>query len=204
LEYWSKKGYWAFAPRYRGTWESDGVMLARSPAKDILDLVGGISVPFKDFFFGKSFRIKAKKIVLFGASYGAVPALLAASDDRISKIVLLCPLVDWSKEGPEEPLDELLPFVKKAFGQAFRINETNWRKLKTGKLFNPINDAKKIDGSKLMLIHTKDDRVVPYQTVKRFADTAKAKLISLNKGGHLSMSLLHEPKFSRLVQKFLK
>ena len=35
-EFLAAKGYWVFYPRYRGSWESGGEFLARSPHEDIL------------------------------------------------------------------------------------------------------------------------------------------------------------------------
>lgn len=205
LNYWSQKGYWAFAPRYRGVWESAGTMLSQTPAKDLKDVIGGLNKGFRDFLFDRKFSVKPSKIILFGSSYGSVPALLfGAEDKRVDKIVIFSPLVDWADEGPDEPLDWLIRFIDQAFGKAFRINKANWNKLKTGKLFNPVNVADKIDGRKVLFIHAKDDRSVPYRSVKKFADAVKCRLVTLSKGGHLSSALVTRPRFSRLVSGFIK
>jgi hypothetical protein len=33
------KGFWVIYPRYRGTWESDGEFLEKSPHEDVLELL---------------------------------------------------------------------------------------------------------------------------------------------------------------------
>src|ERR1051325_8928015 len=46
----SKKGFWVFAPRYRGSWESGGEFLRISPHKDIQDVIEAIPKGFKDLW----------------------------------------------------------------------------------------------------------------------------------------------------------
>ena len=47
-EFLSTKGYWVFYPRYRGSWESGGEFLGRSPHLDILDVISGLSKDFRE------------------------------------------------------------------------------------------------------------------------------------------------------------
>ncbi|MEK7212119.1 MAG: hypothetical protein AAB686_00385, partial [Patescibacteria group bacterium] len=47
VEFWAKKGYWVFNPRYRGSWESSGTFLKYSPEKDILDVIGELPKGFR-------------------------------------------------------------------------------------------------------------------------------------------------------------
>jgi dipeptidyl aminopeptidase/acylaminoacyl peptidase len=39
MEFLAAKGYWVFYPRYRGSWESGGKFLQKSPERDILDVI---------------------------------------------------------------------------------------------------------------------------------------------------------------------
>ncbi len=204
LEYWAKKGYWAFHPRYRGSWESGGKFLAQSPAQDVLDVLDGLGKGFRNAFTGEVVKLKPSKVILFGGSYGAVPALLASTDKRISKVVLFCPLVDWSSPSKDEPLGWLLKFVKEAFGNGYRIDVKNWNELESGKIFNPINIANKVRGKNILLIHAIDDGSVNINSVREFAAISGSRLIILPKGGHLSSSLLLEPKFSKIINNFIK
>jgi predicted alpha/beta hydrolase family esterase len=112
--------------------------------------------------------------------------------------------VDWQAKSKDEPLDFLYSFFKKAFGQAYRLSQNDWAKLQHGKFYNPVQQVKKIDGSKLLIIHAKDDRVVSYGPVAKFARQVNAKLITLPSGGHLHSALLTGPRFYSRIQKFLK
>src|SRR3989344_5587418 len=66
LKFWSKKGFWVFFPRYRGTWESGGEFLKDSPEKDILDVIDELPKGFTDLWSGKEFKIKPTELYLFG------------------------------------------------------------------------------------------------------------------------------------------
>ncbi|OGZ44854.1 MAG: hypothetical protein A2844_01070 [Candidatus Ryanbacteria bacterium RIFCSPHIGHO2_01_FULL_48_80] len=88
LEFYSKKGFWTFAPRYRGTWESGGKFLARSPHEDILDIIDELPRGFISFFDGKRYRVKPKRLYIFGSSFGGPAALLCSRDPRVTKKLL--------------------------------------------------------------------------------------------------------------------
>ena len=55
-----------------------------------------------------------------------------------------------------------------------------------------------------MIIHAKDDDVVKYKPVEKFAKNLKCHFIAPKKGGHLSSSLLMNKKYSKRVETFLK
>src|SRR3990167_11142041 len=63
LPFFAAKGYWVFLPRYRGTWESGGVFLKKSPHKDILDVMSGISRGFVNLETGKIGRASCRERV---------------------------------------------------------------------------------------------------------------------------------------------
>src|SRR3989344_3616458 len=50
MEFFARKGYWVFLPRYRGSWESGGQFLKRSPHEDIIDVINGLSRGFPDLW----------------------------------------------------------------------------------------------------------------------------------------------------------
>src|SRR5947209_9679933 len=56
VEFLSGKGYWVFYPRWRGSWESGGQFLEKSPHLDILDIVSELTKEIKELAFGKKFR----------------------------------------------------------------------------------------------------------------------------------------------------
>jgi predicted alpha/beta hydrolase family esterase len=209
LKFFSQKGFWVFHPRYRGTWESDGKFLARSPHHDILDVINGIHQNFRSIWNdnskkNKPFKLQPEELILIGSSFGGPAVILASRDKRVSKVLAISPVINWAKPSKNEPLGFLAKFTEQAFGNGYRTVKNGWQKLASGKFYNPINHAAEIDGSKLLLVHAKDDGICSYMETKRFATKTAAKLITLPRGGHLGSSLLLKPRFYKAFQKFIK
>lgn len=203
LEFFAKKGYWVFHPRYRGSWESNGRFLKTSPHQDILDIIGQLPRGFRDLWGGGIYKINPKSIYIFGSSFGGTAAILASRDPRVTKVVALSPVVDWTTRSKAEPIDRLYKFTKEAFGGGYRFSKKDWNKLKKGKFYNPAAAAKEINGSKVSIIHAKDDDIVDWRPVQRFAKKTDSKILILKKGGHLSSSNFMKPKFYKRIKKFL-
>ena len=203
-EFFSKKGYWFFHPRYRGSWESGGKFLARSPDKDVLDVIGGLSKGFTSLWDGKKYRVKAPEIYLIGVSFGGAAVILASRDRRVKKVIALSPVIDWRSQSKSEPLDAHMRLTKAAFGEAYRLAPGAVKKLKIGKFYNPITRAKELDGKKISIIHAKDDKVVPLGPAKKFAEETGAKLLLLEKGGHLSSSILTKQAYYKRLKAFFE
>ena len=72
-EFLAAKGYWVFYPRYRGSWESGGTFLARSPHLDILDVIDGIHGEFREIAFRQKFRLRPDEVFVIGGSFGGAP-----------------------------------------------------------------------------------------------------------------------------------
>ncbi len=209
MEFFSKKGYWVFHPRYRGSWESGGKFLQKSPHLDILDIVSELPRGFKslyegvDWEKGKICKVKPGKVFIIGSSFGGPAVILASADKRVTKAVAFSPVIDWlSQEKTIEPIDWIGKFAKQAFGEGYRFAQTDWDKLKTGKFYNPIAEANKIDGRKLLIIHAKDDKVVKWKPAQKFSKATGAKLVLLKKGGHLSSRNAMKPVFYKKIKKF--
>lgn len=210
LELFSKKGFWIFSPRYRGSWESDGKFLARSPHEDILDVIDGIHKNFIsiwDYNLGdkKVFKLKPDETFLIGSSFGGPAVILAAQQDkRVTKTIAFSSVIDWRMPGKDEPIPLLAKFTEQAFGQGYRTAKNGWTKIASGKFYNPAIHANKVDGKNLLMIHAKDDTVVSYPATVKFSKDTGAKLISLPKGGHMGKSLLLKPKFYKIFQQFIR
>jgi pimeloyl-ACP methyl ester carboxylesterase len=189
-EFLAAKGYWVFYPRYRGAWESDGQFLATSPHLDILDVIDEIPKGVRDVTFGKRFSLKPDEIFVIGGSFGGAAAILASLDSRVSKVIANCPVVDWSVVGHSEKAETSNPsyaaYIREAFGTAYRLSDRNWKKLRSGKFYNPAHHIKEIDPSKVVMFHAEDDPYIPYKSVARFAERTGIKLRSFRKGGHIS------------------
>ncbi len=193
-EFLSGKGYWVFYPRYRGSWESGGEFLGRSPHLDILDVIGGLSKEFKELAFGRRFRVSVDELFVIGGSFGGAAAILSALDPRVKKVIANCPVVDWAILEREQKKETSNPsyaaYIRSAFGHGYRLSDKNWEKLRGGKFYSPACHAREIAGSKVMMIHAQDDPYVPYQSVKKFARLTGARLKLLRRGGHLSTDLM--------------
>jgi esterase/lipase len=188
-EFLSRRGYWVFYPRYRGAWESGGAFLQKSPHQDILDVVDELPKGVRDIAFGQKFSLSPEDIFVIGTSFGGPAAILSSLDSRIKRVIAICPVVDWSilksSEKAETSNPDYIAYLREAFGNGYRLSARNWNKLRTGKFYNPVHHLDKIDPTKIMMFHAKDDPYVPWKTVARFAEHARARLKLFARGGHL-------------------
>ncbi|OGY99586.1 MAG: hypothetical protein A2945_02990 [Candidatus Liptonbacteria bacterium RIFCSPLOWO2_01_FULL_52_25] len=203
LEFLAKKGYWVFYPRYRGTWESSGSFLRYPLDKDVLDIIDEIPGGFKDAYSGKKYRIKHPEIYLVGSSFGGPAAILASRDQRVKKAILISAIVDWTVPSRVERLSLVWKFWREAFGEAIRFSKKDWDKLEGGNFYNPVRHIHEIDGKKLFFIHAKDDRIVTYGPVAKFAKKVGAPILSLKTGGHFGLGILTKPAIYKKIRKFL-
>jgi len=193
-EFLSANGYWVFYPRYRGTWESGGEFLERSPHLDILDVMSGLSKEFRELAFGRRFRVSVDEVFVIGGSFGGAAAILSSLDPRVERVIANCPLVDWgilAREQKKETSNaSYAAYIRAAFGNGYRLSDKNWNKLRGGEFYNPLYHAREVSASKVMMFHAQDDPYIPYRSVQRFARLTGVKLKSLRRGGHLSTDLI--------------
>lgn len=205
IEKFAKAGYWVFAPRYRGTWESYGKFLSKSPHLDIKDVIYGVYSEFTEMFDMKKFRIKNPQVYVLGVSFGGPAAILNSSDKRVKKILVISPVIDWRKESRVEPMDKLGKFVKRAFGRAYDYSDKDWDKLSRGGFYSPIDEIKNIDGKKIWMVHARDDGVVSYAPSEKFARLVQCKFTTMDKGGHgIGKKVLGNWFWFRRVKNWLK
>lgn len=207
-EFLASKGFWVFYPRYRGAWESDGEFLQKSPEQDIRDVIDELPKSMRELAFGKTFRLKPDEISVIGGSFGGAAAILASLDSRVSKAVANCAVVDWSILRKEEKLETSNPsyaaYIRKAFGNGYRLSDKNWRKLYGGKFYNPAHHIGEIAASKVLMFHAKDDPYIPYPVVRNFAEKTGIHLHSLRTGGHISTEYVVQrywPEISRFFRQ---
>ncbi len=200
----AERGYWVFLPRYRGSWESDGSFLQKSPHLDVIDVIDSLSSGFYDLWNQKKYKIKTPRIYLIGSSFGGSAVILASRDKRVQKVIALSPVIDWRVETKLEPIDWLGEFTRKAFGNGYRFKQKDWEKLKSGTFYNPIATVKELNKDKIYIIHAKDDEVVYADTSVKFAEELGCKITLLKKGGHLSTSNLMKAPFWKKVSNFFK
>ncbi len=205
LEFFARKGYIAVLFRYRGTWESRGNFLSDSPEKDIRETVDAVfSGELFDAWSGEKHTFIPRRIILLGSSFGGTGAILSSRYEKVSKAIAFSPVVDWTVPSKAEPIDSMYVNIRSAFGEAFRISKKNWNKLKRGTFFNPMNHVGDMDGSKLLIFHAKNDNVVPFKEVNRFAQKTGSRLVLRKSGGHFSLNDVMKPIFFKYVRAFLK
>ncbi len=138
VEFLAGKGYWVFYPRWRGAWESGGQFLERSPHEDILDVVDELRKPIKELAFGETFHCSPRKIFVIGGSFGGAASILCSLDERITKVIANCPVVDWGhpperteKRNFQSQLSRVHPRCIWQCLSAFRhrLEQTAWRRI---------------------------------------------------------------------------
>lgn len=201
----AKRGYWVFVPRYRGSWESDGKFLDVSPHEDVLEVVWGLENPFTELTTGERYQVKKAKVYILGASFGGAAALLASRDPKVVKAVALAPVVDWGEQkDTDEPLDGAEAQMRSAWGNAYRGDKGIWKKLLSGTFYNPVSEKDSMIGKKVLILHAKDDTVVPVEPARMFAEYVGAKFVALRSGGHFGTSSALKPHLWRRIDAFIR
>ena len=190
VEFLAGKGFWVVYPRYRGAWESGGKFLQRSPHEDILDVVDELPKGFVESAFGRRFALRADQIFVIGGSFGGAAAILSSLDSRVNKVVANCPVTDWEildrSEKLETSQENYAAYIREAFGNAYRLSDANWEKLRSGNFYSPWARRTEIAAEKVLVFHAMDDPNVPYAGSVRFAEETGVRLRSVRRGGHLS------------------
>ena len=203
LEFFSKKGYWAIHPRYRGCWESEGEFLAGDPTRDILDVIEELPNGFKSIWEDKEFSVEPSEVVVVGCSFGGPAAILSTLSDKVDKAVTVAPVVDWAVDSEGEPHDWLYNVVDKAYGGAYNVSKKNWDKLQNGEFYNPVAKTDELSGDKIMIFHARDDKTVEFEPVEEFAKEVGCNFVPKRKGGHLSVRNLKKFFWWWKVRSFL-
>jgi esterase/lipase len=206
-QYYADRGFWFFVPRYRGVWESSGKFLAKEPTVDIKDAIDGIykgfiDLPYSGLLKPKRYSFSKPEIHLIGSSFGGPATLFLSKDPRVKKVICKSPVVDNTKDTRVERLAWFGPFIRRAYGEAVRFSDNDWKKLSNGKFYNPATRSAEVDGSKVMIFHAKDDDIVSYKPVEAFAKKVGATLITSAKGGHYSADFLMKPSVAKKIIHF--
>jgi hypothetical protein len=191
-------------PRYRGTWESGGMFLKNEPTDDIEEVINLLHKPHVSLMEGKSYSFpKNPRIYLFVGSFGGPAGLFLSKDPRVKRVFAYSPVVDWEAPMPTEPVKGFAKATKLLFGEGYRIDPRGEAKLISGKFYNPASAPYEVDGKKVHIFHTKDDEIIAYDPVERFAKQVCAKFTGFSKGGHGGASSFMEPRVWKYVVKEL-
>ena len=207
FEFLVSHGYTVIAFRYRGTWESGGIFLQESPAKDVKLVVESLVKQhgIRDLYNQVDIPLKIKTIHLFGNSFGGPAVLLNTHLPKVDKVIALSPVLDWTEESKTEPFDFFVRFTEDAFGAAYRLASTRtWQKLLTSDIYDPVKNHTKIKGSKVFILGTWDDDVTPSVLIPGVAELTGASYYIKPRGGHLGMSHLTQQFFWKKIEAFLR
>jgi pimeloyl-ACP methyl ester carboxylesterase len=148
----------------------------------------------------------ADEVFAIGGSFGGTATLLCSLDDRVTKVVANCPVVDWEILSREQKKETSNPsyaaYIRAAFGNGYRLSDKNWKKLRGGKFYNPAYHAREISASKVMMFHAQDDPYIPYRSVVKFARKTGVELKLFRRGGHLSTDLIVRKYWERIHEFF--
>jgi pimeloyl-ACP methyl ester carboxylesterase len=170
-------------------------------------VIEGLPRGLVELAFGRRFDLTPDKLFVIGGSFGGAAAVLASLDSRVSKVIANCPVTDWSildgSEKMETSNQNYAAYIREAFGNAYRLSDANWEKLRDGTFYNPWHHRAEIDAGKVMIFHAMDDPHVPYAGSVRFAGETGVKLKSLRTGGHISTELVVR-KYWTAIRRFFE
>jgi pimeloyl-ACP methyl ester carboxylesterase len=161
---------------------------------------------------GKRFALTPDQIFVIGGSFGGAAAILASLDSRVNKVVANCPVTDWAILDRAEKMEttnaNYAAYIREAFGNAYRLSDANWEKLRDGTFYNPWHHRREIQrseiqASKVLIFHAMDDPHVPYSGSVRFAKETGVKLKALRTGGHTSTDLVVR-KYWTAIRRFFE
>ncbi|MGH9392586.1 MAG: alpha/beta hydrolase family protein [Terriglobales bacterium] len=207
-EFLAAKGFWVVYPRWRGAWESGGALLAREPQQDLSDILDALPRGLREAAFGRRFALEPEQVFVIGGSFGGTAAILATLDQRVSKAVASCPVVDWrilgAEEGKETSNPNYAAYIRQAFGAGYRLSARNWNKLRAGRFYSPVHRADALDPAKILMYNAKDDPCVPWRSVARFAARTGIRLRLFARGGHLSTARLIPRRWDEISAFFCR
>ncbi len=187
-------GFAVFYPQYRGTWQSDGVFLRRSPTTDILELAKYIASrkSIESIYDRRRMPCRFTGIHILGVSFGGSVALECARSRLVKKIIAVAPVTEYrhfgSRKG-EQSLEGTIRFIREALGPVYRFDPTGVDALLRGHLLNPATIGRTTYRKKqILILHGGHDPIVPVAAVKRFATRIGATFGLIPEGGHLSLT----------------
>ncbi len=209
IELFFDRGYHVFVPRYRGTFQSLGVFLSKSPVDDLSMFMSNLDKGFAKSLWDmkkKTFKIN-KKILVASSFGGAIACGLVAKHQGFSHLILAAPVWDFARhneKGDEQDLINLTGFVKRAYKNCYRINFNDIvKKLSKFKELSPEYYHTKLKDFPVLVFHDPNDKIVAFRHTKEMLSVlGRATYIEHYLGHGLSVSLLSA--FWKDVDKFIK
>jgi pimeloyl-ACP methyl ester carboxylesterase len=205
LERLAANGYLAVFPRYKGTWESSGKFLAKSPVKDVIFLCNELIGKKKiiELHGYKEFKLETKNLILIGTSFGGAIALCAAILPTVKKVIALSPIVNWKTYAGAKTIPaskHMQRFLRKGFGEGYRFTDIGWKKFETGLLFNPSTNLTKSVAKKITIVYDKSDKTTLAEVIIGYGRSQHIILKEMKGVGHISFSRLSPRDLIKLLK----
>lgn len=172
IQLFYEKGYHVFVPRYRGSYQSSGTFLSKSPIDDVYFFLEKLEEgKVKNLWDMRKIAFKINKKLLLGNSFGgAIACSVAAKYHLFSHLVLVAPVWDFTMhgaKGDEQDLKKLTVFVKRAYKNCYRyIFDDIIKKLDKFKELSPEYYVPRLQKMPLLVLHDPNDKVVSFQHTK--------------------------------------
>jgi len=209
IEVFFERGYHVFVPRYRGSYQSSGTFLSKSPVDDLTMFTRNLRKgSAKSLWDMKKHNFKINKIILVASSFGgAVASGLVAKEPGFSHLILASPVWDFAKHnenGDEQDLEHLTSFVKRAYKNCYRLSFDNLRnRAMKFKDINPVNYIHGLIDFPVLVLHDPNDKVVAFRHTKEMlTNLNKATYIEHYLGHGLNEHLINA--FWKEIDKFIK
>lgn len=215
MEFYSRQGFTCFFIKYRGTWESGGNFLEKSPEEDVREVIDYLNVKKRvtELYNLREIDLKFDEIFVFGSSFGGSVALVAgAKNQKVAKITALAPVVDYRSQGKEKSSEEDMQhtgeYISRAYGYGYRLESKNWKKLLNGDVdLNPKDYVNELRNKQVFILHGESDLSVSPQKTKNFFSEIKksnSQYVSIKDLGHLSFSNLPDENRYEISKWLLK
>jgi esterase/lipase len=209
IELFYDRGYHVFVPRYRGSYQSSGSFLSKSPVDDIIMFARNLDKSFaKDLWDMKKKIFKINKKIIIASSFGgAIACGLIAKYPSFSHLILAAPIWDFAKHNEnndEQDLRHMAEFVKRAYKNCYRLNFNDIiKKLSKFKELSPEYYYPKLKDFPVLVFHDPNDKIVAFRHTKEMLPALnKATYIEHYLGHGLNASLLNA--FWKETDKFIK
>lgn len=176
IELFYERGYHVFVPFYRGSYQSEGVFLSKSPVSDLMSFIQHLNKGnVKEIKDMKKINFKINKKLLFGEGFGSVIACsLAAKQNEFSHLILSSPFWDFQRlneKRDELDLNALSSYVKRAYKNCYRFKFGNiFEKLKKFQELKPEFYLEKLQEIPVLIFHDPNDKLASFKRTKEMME----------------------------------
>ncbi|GEM_PF-6533945 len=189
IKFLYQKGYNVFFPRFKGSFQSKGFFLQNNIVRELKSFVDELKKgKITNLWDLEEMSFQTRNLILFGQSFsGAISCGLVAIEKSFDKLVLFSPVWDFkthNKFNNEQNLNSLIPFVKRAYANLYRIKFDNL--VETVLKFKETRPAFYVKKIKipLMVLNDPDDKTASIKHSENMKKLFKDLKIIKHHGGH--------------------